>query len=98
MMKTHIKTLGIFLFVIQKTNAQFGPALRSGPITTGAWIQEAFATLLIGGTPTPVTGDVALWTGMLTDKNDFIQAIAEHSSPTGGYIASSLFHVVEIKR
>jgi hypothetical protein len=82
-MKPTSAALGMALALLQPVLAAFGPAFRSS-VTSSAWIEEAYATLIVGGTPSPVTGDVALWTGMLTDKNDFIQAIAEHSSPTGG--------------
>lgn len=45
------------------------------------WIQEVVATLVVGDVPNPITGDVALWTGIMTDKRDFLQGVTQNSQP-----------------
>jgi len=45
------------------------------------WIQEVVATLVVGNVPNPITGDVALWTGIMTDKRDFLQGVTQNSQP-----------------
>lgn len=45
------------------------------------WIQEVVATLVVGDVPNPITGDVALWTGIMTDKKDFLQGVTQNSQP-----------------
>jgi hypothetical protein len=37
----------------------------------GTWIQEAEGTLAVGDVPSPMTGDVALWSAIMTDKGTF---------------------------
>ncbi|KAK3898999.1 hypothetical protein C8A05DRAFT_46824 [Staphylotrichum tortipilum] len=53
------------------------------PTRGDAWIQEASATLVVGNVPNPMTGDVALWSAIMTDKGDFLQGVTENvqSSP-----------------
>ncbi|KAK5660033.1 hypothetical protein OQA88_13501 [Cercophora sp. LCS_1] len=46
------------------------------------WIQEAVATLVVGEVPSQITGDVALWTGIMTDKRDFLQGVTQNSQPS----------------
>jgi hypothetical protein len=43
------------------------------------WIQEAVATLVVSNVPSQSTGDVALWTGIMTDKRDFLQGVTQNS-------------------
>ena len=50
----------------------------------GAWIEEAAATLVVGEIPNPITGDVALWSAIMLDKQDFLQGVTENA-PAGGY-------------
>jgi hypothetical protein len=84
-MKATSVATGLVLALIQQSLAAFGPALRTTTTASDAWIEEAVATLILGNAPSPMTGDVALWTGLLTDKDDFLQGIAENSLPNGGY-------------
>jgi len=46
-----------------------------------AWIQEAVATLVVGDVPSSSTGDVALWSAIMTDKRDFLQGVTENAQP-----------------
>ncbi|KAK3311772.1 hypothetical protein B0H66DRAFT_598722 [Apodospora peruviana] len=43
------------------------------------WIQEAAATLVVGDVPSPVAGDVALWSAIMTNKKDFLQGVTQNS-------------------
>jgi hypothetical protein len=47
----------------------------------GTWIQEAEGTLVVGGIPNPMTGDVASWSAIMTDKGDFLQGVTENAQP-----------------
>ena len=67
----------------ESSATQFGPAFSTGPVGASSWIQEAISTLITPLTPTPIIGDVAIWTGMGTDKNDLIQGITENGPPNG---------------
>ncbi|KAH8650961.1 hypothetical protein BGZ60DRAFT_569392 [Tricladium varicosporioides] len=49
---------------------------------SGTWIQEAEATLVVGDVPNPMTGDVALWSAIMTDKGDFLQGVTENAEPS----------------
>jgi hypothetical protein len=50
-------------------------------VTRGdAWIQEAVATLVLGDTPNPMTGDVALWSAIMMDQKDFLQGVSQNSA------------------
>jgi len=49
--------------------------------STDAWIQEVTATLVVGDVPNPMTGDVALWSAIMTDKADFLQGVTENANP-----------------
>ena len=49
--------------------------------TRDTWIQEVVATLVVRNVPNPITGDVALWTGIMTDKRDFLQGVTQNSQP-----------------
>ena len=50
------------------------------------WIQEAEGTLVVGDVPNPMTGDVALWSAIMTDKRDFLQGVTENAQPR--YVAA----------
>ena len=50
----------------------------------GTWIQEAVATLVVGQTPNPITGDIALWSAIMMDQQDFLQGVTQNS-PEGVY-------------
>ncbi|KAJ4301012.1 hypothetical protein N0V90_003101 [Kalmusia sp. IMI 367209] len=43
------------------------------------YITEATATLVLGKTPNPRTGDAALWSAIMMDKNDFLQGVTQNS-------------------
>ena len=49
--------------------------------STDAYIQEVTATLVVGDVPNPMTGDVALWSAIMTDKADFLQGVTENANP-----------------
>ena len=51
------------------------------PTCGDAYIQEASATLVVGNVPNPMTGDVALWSAIMTDKGDFLQGVTENVQP-----------------
>lgn len=51
------------------------------PTRGDAYIQEASATLVVGNVPNPMTGDVALWSAIMTDKGDFLQGVTENVQP-----------------
>jgi len=83
-MKVVTISIGVILVFLRESSAtQFGPAFSTGPVGANSWIQEAVSTLITPLTPTPIIGDVALWTGMGTDKNDLIQGITENGPPNG---------------
>lgn len=50
-------------------------------VPSGNYIQEASATLVLGDIPQPVTGDVALWSAIMMDRQDFLQGVTQNSPP-----------------
>ncbi|KAF1974996.1 hypothetical protein BU23DRAFT_552836 [Bimuria novae-zelandiae CBS 107.79] len=44
------------------------------------FITEASATLVLGKTPSPQTGDAALWSAIMMDKQDFLQGVTQNSA------------------
>jgi hypothetical protein len=55
---------------------QFSNALSTGPIAENSFIREASTTLILPGTNSPQTGNLALWPGMGTSGGDLIQGLA----------------------
>ncbi|CAK7203294.1 hypothetical protein SEUCBS139899_006025 [Sporothrix eucalyptigena] len=53
-------------------------------VPSGNYIVEADATLVLGAIPSPIAGDVAIWSAIMMDgKGDFLQGVSESakSSP-----------------
>ncbi|CAK7232363.1 hypothetical protein SBRCBS47491_008244 [Sporothrix bragantina] len=53
-------------------------------VASGNYIVEADATLVLGDIPSPIAGDVAIWSAiMMNGKADFLQGVSESakSSP-----------------
>ena len=44
------------------------------------YIIEALATLVLGKVPNPITGDVALWSAIMLDGQDFLQGVTSNSA------------------
>lgn len=50
---------------------------------SNAYIQEASAALVVGDVPSPITGDVALWSAIMMENwESFIQGVTENA-PSG---------------
>lgn len=49
------------------------------PTRGSTYIQEAEATLVLGDVPNPITGDVALWSAIMMDQQDFLQGVTQNS-------------------
>lgn len=45
----------------------------------GNFIEEAVATLVVGNIPNPITGDIALWSAIMLDQQDFLQGVTQNS-------------------
>lgn len=77
-MKGIFASLGVFMTLTRLSFANLD--VISLYTKSDAWIQEAVATLIVGDVPNPITGDVALWTGIMTDKRDFLQGVTQNSA------------------
>lgn len=73
--------VGAFLMVICPCYANLDFVTLNADTGGGTWIQEAEGTLVVGDVPTPMTGDVALWSAIMTDKRDFLQGVTENAQP-----------------
>ncbi len=82
-MKKTSAALGVFLTLINPAYANLD--IITLPTKGDAWIQEAAATLVVGDVPNPMTGDVALWSAIMTDKGDFLQGVTENVQQRYGY-------------
>lgn len=49
------------------------------PANGNTWIQEAEATLVLGDVPEKITGDAALWSAIMMDREDFLQGVTQNS-------------------
>ncbi|KAF3006548.1 hypothetical protein E8E13_006020 [Curvularia kusanoi] len=49
------------------------------PAWGSTWIQEAVATLVLADVPASITGDVALWSAIMMDQDDFLQGVTQNS-------------------
>ncbi|KAF2642503.1 hypothetical protein P280DRAFT_395650 [Massarina eburnea CBS 473.64] len=49
------------------------------------YITEAVATLVVGNIPNPITGDVALWSAIMLDGEDFLQGVTQNGPAGSGY-------------
>ncbi|GAB1315468.1 hypothetical protein MFIFM68171_05678 [Madurella fahalii] len=84
-MKGIFARLGVFLTLTHLSFANLD--VVSLYTKRDTWIQEVVATLIVGDVPNPITGDVALWTGIMTDKRDFLQGVTQNS-PQSYYCAN----------
>ena len=48
-------------------------------VPDGNLVEEAVATLVVGDIPSPITGDIALWSAIMLDKQDFLQGVTQNS-------------------
>lgn len=48
-------------------------------VPSGNYIEEAVATLVVGDIPNPITGDIALWSAIMLDRQDFLQGVTQNS-------------------
>jgi hypothetical protein len=76
MVKKGSAALGVLLTLANPAYANLDVVTL--PAKGDAWIQEAAATLVVGDVPNPMTGDVALWSAIMTDKGDFLQGVTEN--------------------
>lgn len=76
-MKVSITVLGALCTLIGQSYANLDIITLNTNRDT--WIQEAVATLVLGDVPSPITGDVALWSAIMMDKNDFLQGVTQNS-------------------
>jgi hypothetical protein len=84
-MKGRFTSVSAWLTFIHETVATLD--LISLYTSGNSTIVEASATLVLPGVPSPLTGDIALWSALQLDR-DFIQGVSE-SAPVGlGYCAN----------
>lgn len=76
-MKGTYAAIGAFLALIQQAAANLDIITLN--TNSDTWIQEAVTTLVVGDTPNPITGDVALWSAIMMDKEDFLQGVTQNS-------------------
>ncbi|KEZ43666.1 hypothetical protein SAPIO_CDS4276 [Scedosporium apiospermum] len=76
-------SLGAMSALVQLSHANLDIVTLLTP--SGNFIQEAAATLVVGDIPNPVTGDVALWSAIMMDRQDFLQGVTQNSPPGLGY-------------
>ena len=81
-MKTFCTAIGTFLALIHQSYANLDVITLNTKGNT--WIQEAEATLVVGNIPSPITGDVALWSAIMMDKRDFLQGVTQNSPSAYG--------------
>jgi hypothetical protein len=76
-MKTSCAAIGAFLTLVHQSYANLD--IITLPTNDNTWIQEATATLVLGDVPNPITGDIALWSAIMMDKEDFLQGVTQNS-------------------
>ncbi len=81
-MKKPYAAIGFFLTLVHQSRANIDVITLNA--NRDAWIQEAVATLVVGDVPSSMTGDVALWSAIMTDKRDFLQGVTENAQPRYG--------------
>ena len=77
--------IGVFSTLIHQSLANLDVITLNAK--SSSWIQEASATLVVGAVPSPITGDVALWSAIMMDKRDFLQGVTQNGPQ--GYELSS---------
>ncbi|KAJ4386009.1 hypothetical protein N0V93_008900 [Gnomoniopsis smithogilvyi] len=76
-MSSFIRTLSILVGAVGVTQAAFGPYFSTGATSSGVYIKQATATLILPDAPSNNQGDLSLWVGMGTSDGDLIQSIAD---------------------
>lgn len=76
-MKASWAAVGAFLSLVRQSAANLD--IVTLPVNGNAWIQEADATLILGDVPREITGDVALWSAIMMDQQDFLQGVTQNS-------------------
>ena len=78
-MKGVYTAIGTVLALIHQSHANLDVITLNTKSDT--YIQEATATLVVGNVPNPITGDVALWSAIMLDKQDFLQGVTQNGPP-----------------
>ncbi|KAI0487021.1 hypothetical protein F4859DRAFT_324513 [Xylaria cf. heliscus] len=81
-MKSRAVAVAVCLTLIHRTAANID--FISLYTSSSATIVEASATLILPSVPSPITGDVALWSAIQLDK-DFLQGVTENAPAGLGY-------------
>ncbi|KAJ4343699.1 hypothetical protein N0V95_006564 [Ascochyta clinopodiicola] len=76
-MKGSWAAIGAFLSLVHQSSANLD--FITLPAPGNAYIQEAVATLVLGDAPSNNQGDVALWSAIMMDQQDFLQGVTQHS-------------------
>ena len=76
-MKASWAALGAFLSLVHQSAANLD--VITLPANGNTYIQEAVATLVLGDVPNPITGDIALWSAIMMDQQDFLQGVTQNS-------------------
>jgi hypothetical protein len=75
------KTIGVVAALAQQALANLDVVTLEA--SSSAYIKEAEATLVVGDVPSPRTGDVALWSAIMTEDNaSFLQGVTQNG-PAG---------------
>lgn len=72
-----VQTLSTLAVAVGVAQAAFGPYFSTGATSSGVYIKQATATLVLPDAPTNNQGDLSLWVGMGTSDGDLIQSIAD---------------------
>jgi hypothetical protein len=93
-MKASWAALGAFLSLVHQSSANLD--VITLPANGNTYIQEAVATLVLGDVPNPITGDIALWSAIMMDQEDFLQGVTQNSPGRYDYnmldTMSELYH------
>ena len=93
-MKASWAALGAFLSLVHRSSANLD--VITLPTNGNTYIQEAVATLVLGDVPNPITGDIALWSAIMMDQQDFLQGVTQNSPGRYDYnvldMISELYH------
>ncbi|KZM25261.1 uncharacterized protein EKO05_0005716 [Ascochyta rabiei] len=77
-MKASWAAIGALLSFVHQSSANLD--FITLPAPGNSWIQEAVATLVLGDVPSNNQGDVALWSAIMMDKQDFLQGVTQNSA------------------
>lgn len=78
-----LPSIAALLALAQRSYANLDIITLMAP--SGNYIEEVSATLVVGDVPNPITGDIALWSAIMMDKQDFLQGVTQNSPPGLGY-------------